>query len=299
MSTATLLIADDNADRSHALFDRVKSDQWSVTVAPSLKAAQEAMEASPLALVLADATMWHEGGLAGHASAKHPALPVIVLTAKGESSPVLVQHLQLGAMTYVPRDAGRRRLVETIQSILEITRRNPYRERVKSLLRWGEVELQVGTDPADIAVIVGYLLRLLEDYGLSNEKERFRVGLALSEALSNAIIHGNLEVPSELREAGTDAYYEMIDRQRGIEPFASRNVVVKSRFSEASVNVVIRDQGKGFDRAALPDPEDPANLMKVGGRGILLMKAYSDLVTWNEAGNEVTLVKSLTTGKKE
>lgn len=298
MATASLLIADDNAERAHALVDRIKSDLWTVTVAPTAQGAKEALDANPLALVLADASMWHDGGLAAYASQKHPALPVIVLTAKGEASPVLVQHLQLGAMTYIPRDAGRRRLVETIQSILEITRRNPYRERVKSLLRWGEVELQVGNDPADIAVIVGYMLRLLEDYGLSNEKERFRVGLALSEALSNAMIHGNLEVPSALREEGSDAYYEMMDRQRGIEPFASRIVVVKSRFSEASVNFVIRDQGKGFDRAALPDPEDPESIMKASGRGILLMKAYTDLVTWNEAGNEVTLVKSLTGEKK-
>ena len=293
MATVNLLIADDNADRAGALKERVKSDSWTVSLAASAEAACAAIDANPIAVVLADASMWHEKGLGAFASTKHPALPVIVLTARGETSPTIVQQLQLGVMTFVPRDAGRRRLVETIQSLLDITRHNPYRERVKAYLRAVEVELHIGNDPGAVAVVVGYLQRILEDYGLSNDRERFRVGLALSEALSNAVIHGNLEVASDLREAENESYYEAIERQRGIEPFASRTVQVHTRFSQSTATFVIRDQGPGFDRTALPDPTDPANLLKPSGRGILMMRAYTDLVTWNEVGNEVTLVKGL------
>jgi anti-sigma regulatory factor (Ser/Thr protein kinase) len=56
---------------------------------------------------------------------------------------------------------------------------------------------------------------------------------------------------------------------------------------------VIRDQGKGFDRTSLADPTDPENIMCITGRGILLMKSYCDAVSWNDKGNEVTLVKTL------
>lgn len=287
----TILIADDNADRAGALLDRVRSDTWTASIAASVEAAKAATDSTPLALLLADSALWHKTGLAQHVSSRHPALPVIVLTAREDTA--LVQHLQLGAMTYIPRDAGRRRLLETIQSIIDLTRHSPYRERVRAFLRYAEVELEIGNDPAGIGTVVGYLQQVLEDYGLSNPRDRARAGLALSEAISNAIIHGNLEVPSDLRELGSDAYYDAIEKRRATEPFATRIVEVKARFSQSNATFVIRDQGPGFDRAALPDPADPANLGRVSGRGLLIMRAYTDLVTWNETGNEVTLVKGL------
>ena len=294
MATVSLLIADDNAERAAALLERVKSDSWSVAIAPTAEAACTAIDANPIAVVLADAAVWHDKGLGAFASAKHPALPVIVLTARGEASPAIVQQLQLGVLTFVPRDAGRRRLVETIQSLLDITRHNPYRERVRTYLRSAGVELHIGNDPGAVAVVVGYLQRILEDYGLSNDRERFRVGLALSEAILNAVIHGNLEVASDLRDAENDSYYETIEEKRRTEPFASRIVQISTQFSQSTATFVIRDQGPGFDRSSLPDPTDPANLLKPSGRGVLMMRAYTDLVTWNEIGNEVTLVKGLT-----
>ncbi len=54
---------------------------------------------------------------------------------------------------------------------------------------------------------------------------------------------------------------------------------------------VVRDEGCGFDPSSLPDPTDPANLDKVTGRGILLMRAFMDQVEFNARGNEVTMVK--------
>lgn len=289
MATASLLIVDDDADRASSLVDRVKSEAWSTSVASGVEEARTAVDSTPVSLALADAGVWR-AGLAAHVAQKHPALPVIVLTAQGDAA---VQHLQLGAMTFLPRDAGRRRLVETVQSILDLTRRNPYREGVRGYLRAAEVELHLGNDPAAVGVVVGYVQRILEDYGLSNPSQRFRVGLALSEAVSNAMIHGNLEVSSDRRGDG-DVYYDLIEGRRRAEPYASRTVQVVARFSQSSATFVVRDQGKGFDPAGLPDPTDPENLLKPCGRGVLLMRAYTDLVTWNETGNEVTLVKSLT-----
>lgn len=287
----SILIADDQPDRAGALLDRIKSDAWTVSIAPSLDAARAAIDAAPVALLLADSALWHKAGLAQHVSAQHPALPVVVLTERDDAA--VVQHLQLGAMTFIPRDAGRRRLLETIQSLIDLTGHSPYRDRVRAYLRSAEVELQIGNDPAAIATVVGYFQQLLEDYGLSNSRDRARAGLALSEALSNAIIHGNLEVPSDLREVGSDAYYDAIEKRRSAEPYSARGVQVKARISQSTATFVIRDQGPGFDRAALPDPTDPANLAKPSGRGLLIMQAYMDLVTWNDTGNEVTMVKSL------
>ena len=60
--------------------------------------------------------------------------------------------------------------------------------------------------------------------------------------------------------------------------------------SEASVTIC--DEGPGFDRSDLRDPTDPDNLELCGGRGLMLINAFSmDEVIHNEAGNEITLIK--------
>ena len=47
----------------------------------------------------------------------------------------------------------------------------------------------------------------------------------------------------------------------------------------------------GVDQSQLPDPTDPEYLDRPYGRGLLLMRAFTDAVSFNETGNEVTLVK--------
>jgi anti-sigma regulatory factor (Ser/Thr protein kinase) len=118
-----------------------------------------------------------------------------------------------------------------------------------------------------------------------------RVCIALEEALLNAIFHGNLQLSSDLRQDGEEAYYRLAEERRGIVPFRDRQVFCTARLSHAEVRVTIRDEGPGFDPTTLPDPTDPANLGRIGGRGLLLIRTFMDSVTHNQAGNEVTLVK--------
>jgi anti-sigma regulatory factor (Ser/Thr protein kinase) len=218
---------------------------------------------------------------------------VIVLARTDEDPDELVEQLQLGAMTYVPRDADGRRLAETIQSIVHLANRNPHRERVREFLRSGEIELEIANDPALVGLVVGYIQRILEDYGLTEQRERARVGLALAEALANAIIHGNLGIPSKMRNEAAEEFYREIEARQKTSPYKDRVVYLGMRFTQSSATFAIRDQGKGFDRSTLADPTDPENIMCITGRGILLMKSYCDAVSWNDKGNEVTLVKTL------
>jgi len=54
---------------------------------------------------------------------------------------------------------------------------------------------------------------------------------------------------------------------------------------------IIRDEGAGFDIDNLPDPTDPENLLKPSRRGIMLNNSFMDEVTFNDAGNEICLIK--------
>lgn len=294
MATDRVLIVDANDERAGEIAGRAKSERWTSVVAGSVPAAVGILsDPTPLALALIDGDMWADESLRSSLLEKHPELPVIVLTGQAASAEAVIAQLQLGAMSYIPRDAASRRLVDAIQTIIGLSGRNPYRERIREFLRSGSLELQIGNDPALIPLVVGYVQRLLDDYCMASPREQGRIGVAISESLSNAIIHGNLEVSSELRESMSDAYFDLIRERSGIEPYVSRRVQVVISFSQSSLTVVVRDQGKGFDRSSVADATTEPNIMALSGRGVLLMRAYTDALSWNEIGNEVTLTKVL------
>ena len=99
-----------------------------------------------------------------------------------------------------------------------------------------------------------------------NDAEHFAVRLALDEAISNAIRHGNKNQP---------------DRQLTIE----------YEVDDRCVCVSVADEGEGFEPRQIPDPTLDRHLERPHGRGVMLMKAYMDEVRFNEQGNCVTLVK--------
>ena len=126
---------------------------------------------------------------------------------------------------------------------------------------------------------------------LCGASDLLRVGTALSEALRNAIDHGNLELSSSLREADDGSYEAMRRRRQQEPPYRDRRVHVETFFSRSEAKIIIRDEGPGFDPQSLPDPTDPENLLKSSGRGIMLMQTFMDDVTFNDRGNEVTLIR--------
>ena len=79
-----------------------------------------------------------------------------------------------------------------------------------------------------------------------------------------------------------------LNNNQGMYP---RRVYVEAHLSRTEARFIVRDEGSGFDPGTLPDPRDPENLLKVSGRGVLIMRTFMDEVRFNSNGNEVTLVK--------
>ena len=150
----------------------------------------------------------------------------------------------------------------------------------------------------DVALITPLLARLREAadrLGLFDARTADGVALALTEALINAIHHGNLELDSRVRREDEATYDRMAEFRRRRPPYRDRRLHVRARLSLAEAIYVIRDEGPGFDLATLPDPTDPAQLERPSGRGLLLIRAFMDEVAFNRTGNQVTLIKRRTT----
>jgi anti-sigma regulatory factor (Ser/Thr protein kinase) len=146
-------------------------------------------------------------------------------------------------------------------------------------------------DPALIDRLVNVLQKELAVVGFGDDRTRTRVGAALSEALSNALYHGNLEVSSDLRQDDEREFYRLAARRRFESPYRDRRIEVHARLDRHEARYIVRDEGPGFDISIVDRPIDPEDLMRIGGRGITIIRAYMDDVIFKAPGNQITMVK--------
>ena len=131
-----------------------------------------------------------------------------------------------------------------------------------------ELRIQSSLDYTDLVENLTNNLTALAGCGSDHA---YFIEMAVREVLINAIRHGN-QFDSE------------------------KQVRVRFRFDAARFEVQINDQGRGFDYEHLPDPCDPANLLKSSGRGIFLVRSFMDdfsLIYVPNQGTEVKFAKKL------
>lgn len=151
--------------------------------------------------------------------------------------------------------------------------------------------LEVRTRCSLIPVLRDRLMRGLRDYKVVESGRENHFCMALEEALNNAFYHGNLEISSELKEDGSSRFLDLAKERELLAPWSKRNVLVTELVSAFGLWITIQDDGSGFDvEAALERCNDPLAALMASGRGLLLMRGFSDEMFFNNKGNEVTLV---------
>ncbi len=287
---ATILVVDDAAADRELTRHLLERRSWEVLLAEDGEAALRRMAEAEVDLVLTDLVMPGMDGLAfvERAAADHPLVPVVLMTARG-SEAIAMQALNAGAASYVPKKDLTRDLVDVVERILERSRERRNYTRLLGHLRSASFVLE--NDLHLIASLVSYLTGVLRDSGMFEEADCHGISTALDEALTNAYFHGNLEISSEIREYDPRAYRALAEERRQAPPYCDRRILVRVTLTDDAAQFVIADEGRGFDVSAVPDPTLPENLEQPSGRGIFLMKTFLDEVTYNEAGNEVTLLK--------
>ncbi len=126
-------------------------------------------------------------------------------------------------------------------------------------------EMVVPSDLVAAKVTEQRILDEAEAYNYS-DVNRFAIKLALEEAITNAIRHGNRNDPT-------------------------KHITVRYRITPDEAVIWLSDEGSGFDPEVVPDPTLDENLNKPNGRGIMLMRAYMDEVSFGKCGSQVRLVK--------
>ena len=135
------------------------------------------------------------------------------------------------------------------------------------------IRLDLPSSVQHVYLLDTIILEILKELEFDEETSE-QVSLAVIEAGTNAIKHGNQE------DLDKSAHFEFI-----IQP--------------ERLTVIVQDEGKGFNREEVPDPLDPANILKSSGRGIFLMESCMDSVTFEQSGTIVKMVKYKPSGDKQ
>lgn len=295
LSDKVILVVDDiPLDRELAASILRKKTGAKIIHAENGAEALESVEREKPDLVLTDMQMPEMDGLelVETIRATYPFIPSVLITAHG-SEDIAVRALQRGAASYVRKPDMARRLVDTITDVLALT--HGYRQQERLRKCWDQTEFRfcIDNDDSVIPVLVVHLQQYASSINYVDETESFRVGVALHEALRNAIEHGNLEMNSELRHSheGDARYYQLAEERRAKPPFCHRRVHFTVRERESDATYVIRDEGPGFDKARMNyDPTSPENINKPSGRGLMLIHSFMDEVHLNDQGNEITMI---------
>jgi anti-sigma regulatory factor (Ser/Thr protein kinase) len=220
----------------------------------------------------------------------YPLIPVILMTAQG-SEEIAAQALQHGAASYVPKRKLADDLVPTVLRVLLGALEDRAHSNLMHYLDAGMVTFVLPNNRSLIQALVAHVQEMLRSLPLEDETERLRVGIALEEALDNALYHGNLEIGATLGRPDREACEQLARERSSQAPYRDRRIHVSIRLSRDEAVFVIRDDGPGFDASKLPEGADLAEEESEAGRGINLMRTFMDEVRYNDRGNEVTLIK--------
>lgn len=289
---ARILVVDDNAiDRSIA-GDLVVEHGSTPLFAENGRVALEVIHEQSPDIVLTDLQMPEIDGLelVSRMRAEFPDVPVVLMTAYG-SEEIAVNALRAGAASYVPKTNLKAELREALRSVLRAVEAKHHRDKVRRFLQSSHSEFELGCEEEGTAALVSFLQDGLQQLNFCDAAGLFQVTTALVEALANAVDHGSLELDSALRETDDYDYGKLRIQRMSESPYRDRRVFVSVHLTPAKATYVVRDQGGGFDPSSLPDPTDPDNLLKASGRGIMLIRTFMDEVSFNDIGNEITMVK--------
>lgn len=201
--------------------------------------------------------------------------PVVMLTAlRGAEN--LTQGFRVGANAYVTKPYGIDELIDAIKAA------RAWRAEMQRHNLQGEIHVELNSEITLLNDLNDFLLHLCQSTPFDPEQV-MQLRQAVMEMAHNAIEWGNKHQSDRL-------------------------VTIRYRVYGDRVEIVVRDQGPGFNRKDLPHaavPDDPFTHLDVrdklglraGGFGLMICKGMVDELSYNDSGNEVTLTKRFNNGE--
>tara|TARA_B100000945_G_scaffold263708_1_gene222608 strand:- start:623 stop:1510 length:888 start_codon:yes stop_codon:yes gene_type:complete len=287
-----LLIADDSLEFMESLKDFLENSGHTVFCASDGEHALQLFGIHKIDGVFCALTLPKLGGLEllKEVKSANSNSPFVMICPQNDSEGV-INALQLGACDYLIKSINAADLQRTVDRVVSLHEGFNYSNSEMDHSMQESRTLEIENDFAGVKRIVAFMTKDLPTYGILEKNQLFHMNMLLKEALENAIYYGNLELKSETRLENPNLFYETAEQKSELEPYKNRKVIVHYEINRNSAKYVVRDEGNGFAHSKLFDTEDPENLPRIKGRGLVMLMNFMDEVFWNNKGNEITMVR--------
>ncbi len=292
----TILIVDDEEMIRDLLTDMLaESGNYRILTSVNGKEALELIHQTEVDLVLTDLRMPVMGGMELLAELRKtkPDIPVVILTGYGRREDA-IEALRLGASNFLmkPQEVE---MIHTIASkILRMRTKKKLEQRIFDYFEEEKQIYHIPSDPKFTLPLIELITYKVSKIGICDQFELMNLRLALDEALTNAIVHGNLNIKSHSKGATLEDLVEfnkMVSYKIQEESYRSRKVKILSHIKRDLAYYEVEDEGEGFDWRSLPTTLDESEMLANHGRGLILIRSFMTHVSFNEKGNCIKLTK--------
>ena len=288
---ASILVVDDSLVDRELMKGLLNVADFEVGTAESSERAIYQLQSRDYDLVVTDLQMPDMDGLelVKSINGEFPNLPSILVTAHG-SEDIATTALDQGAAGYVPKSELSTKLVETVRNTLILMRADRGYASLMQHTTLAEFHFSLDHQLENIPPVVDLAQQMISSIGHRNPVERVRLGVALEQALLNALFHGNLEIGPRIQipsptEEGDETFKEVVASRIADPTYRDRRTKVELVITRNECKFMVRDEGEGFQ------PPDTTAIEQGAGRGLVLIRSFMDRVDFNEAGNEITMTR--------
>ena len=157
-----------------------------------------------------------------------------------------------------------------------------------------ELVFRIPGNRGAIKHLIDEVIPILSEKGFKIDGDRLR--LVLSEAFTNALLYGSLQLSSDIRESQGDTFFwQLVDRREQDKKYAFNEIKLQIACVQNGLRFRIEDKGKGFDwnnrlkemTSERDGTSKDGHPLKTHGRGLWIIKKNVDALGWNKRGNEI------------
>lgn len=261
-----ILVVDDEEVVRTTLTAVLEEEGYAVVCADCAEEGLEKIEQGSYLMVITDIMMPGMNGLEfqKQLKARVPDVPVVIVTAFPTIDRA-IEALRNGATNFITKPFDITQVLHAVERAVSARRLMERSLATQGLVR-SKISMKLPSTVEHAMGAVHFLSErtLLADYYPRDDV--FQIRLALDEAITNALEHGN-----------------KFDADKSID--------IEAEIDGDRFLICIEDQGEGFDPNRVADPLSEANLNALldGGRGVFLMRCHMDGVEYNQKGNRVCM----------
>ncbi|MBF0350799.1 MAG: response regulator [SAR324 cluster bacterium] len=219
-------------------------------------------------------------------------LSVMFITGHGDIN-LSIEALKLGAEDFILKPFKIKALADSLEKVSDKINGKKLVHNAINYLIQDQTQMEIPSQMNLAYRIIAYFEARIEPLIKCYKMHDFNLVLCLTECITNAIMHGNFGLSSQVKEDNWDEYNRLKKERELLPEYANKKVLIRYLLMSDRFVFEIEDEGNGFNTSKLPDLTDPTILLASSGKGLYLVRSMTDSLRWNEKGNCVIFEKKL------